>query len=108
MDANLSLILPLILVLLLVLVGLFLWMAFRPQPGTPAGSHFIQTELLGRLSQMSEAQASSQSLLAERLQTQERHIMKVLEERLADVTKRVGDGLQQTTEKTAQTMHDLR
>ena len=54
-----------------------------------------QAELAGRLSQIAEADAASQKALSERLQNQEIAITKTLEERLADVTKKVGDSLQQ-------------
>ncbi len=68
----------------------------------------FQGELSGRLRQMAEGQAASHSQLAERLQSQERVVTRMVEERLADVTRRVGEGLQKSTEKTTETMHDLR
>ncbi|MEO5372901.1 MAG: DNA recombination protein RmuC [Alphaproteobacteria bacterium] len=67
-----------------------------------------QAELGGRLRQMGESQAAAQAQLAERMQAQERAVTRVMEERLGDVVRRVGEGLQKTTEKTAETMHDLR
>lgn len=67
-----------------------------------------QAELAGRLSHLGESQAQTSAALAERLHVQERTVSRVLEERLADVTRRVGDGLQQTTEKTFAHMNDLR
>ncbi|PPR09323.1 MAG: DNA recombination protein RmuC [Alphaproteobacteria bacterium MarineAlpha11_Bin1] len=66
-----------------------------------------QIELAGRLSQIAEADAASQKALSERLQNQEIAITKTLEERLADVTKRVGDTLQKTNTKSSETMAKL-
>ncbi|NBP74135.1 MAG: DNA recombination protein RmuC, partial [Alphaproteobacteria bacterium] len=66
-----------------------------------------QAELAGRLSQIAEADAASQKALSERLQNQEIAITKTLEERLADVTKKVGDSLQQTSTKSSETMTKL-
>lgn len=67
-----------------------------------------QAELAGRLAHMAEVQAANQARLAEQLQAQERHVTRVLEERLSDVIQRVGDGLLINSEKTAEQMHDLR
>ena len=66
-----------------------------------------QAELAGRLSQIAEADAASQKALSERLQNQEIAITKTLEERLADVTKKVGDSLQQTSTRSSETMTKL-
>ena len=67
-----------------------------------------QAELAGRLAQMAESSAAAQAHLAERLQAQERALSKTLEERLADVARRVGDSLQQNTAKTTESMSDLK
>src|SRR5579871_6092998 len=70
-----------------------------------------QASLGGRLSQMAASQQAAQtelqSQLAERLQAQERAVTKMLDERLADVTRRVGENLQKTSEKSAETMSQL-
>ena len=66
-----------------------------------------QAELAGRLTQIAEADAASQKALSERLQNQEIAITKTLEERLADVTKKVGDSLQQSSVKSSETMTKL-
>jgi DNA recombination protein RmuC len=55
-----------------------------------------QAELTGRLAQMGETQAAAQS-----------QINMTLEQRLDAVSKRIGDGLNQHTEKTGKTMSDL-
>ncbi len=66
-----------------------------------------QAELTGRLSQLAESGAAAQTQLAERLQAQERALSKTLEERLGDLTKRVGDSLQQSSVKSGETMTKL-
>jgi DNA recombination protein RmuC len=66
-----------------------------------------QAELSGRLSQIAEADAASQKALSERLQNQEIAITKTLEARLADVSKKVGDSLQQSSVKSSETMTKL-
>ena len=55
-----------------------------------------QAELAGRLAQMGEAQAAAQA-----------QVNMTLEQRLDAVSKRIGDGLNQHTEKTGKTMSDL-
>ncbi len=52
------------------------------------------TEIAGRVSQLTETLASAQAQTADRFQSQERAIGKLLEERLGDLSKRVGDRLQ--------------
>jgi len=63
-----------------------------------------QTLLAGRLSQMAEGQAAAQARMAEQLQNQERSVTKMLDERLADVTRRIGENLQKTSDRNAETM----
>jgi DNA recombination protein RmuC len=65
-------------------------------------------ELQGRLAQMADSQAATQSALAERLQTQERALSRNLEERLTDFGKRVGDRLQEQTVAATKSLTDLR
>lgn len=67
-----------------------------------------QRSLEGRLSQMAEQDAATQTMLAERLQAQERQIGKALEERLGEVRRHVGDSLEKSTTQTATTIHDLK
>jgi DNA recombination protein RmuC len=64
-------------------------------------------ELQGRLAQMAGTQAASQASLAERLQTQERALIKGVEERLAALGQRVGDKLQQQTTEATKSLADL-
>ena len=64
--------------------------------------------LSGRLAQMADSQAATQASLAERLQGQERAFTQVLEERLGELSKRVGDRLHETAAKNHETLSDLR
>ena len=66
-----------------------------------------QAELAARLSQIAETEAVHQRNLGERLQAQERIITKTLEERLADVSKKVGDTLQQSHTRSSETMSKI-
>ncbi len=67
-----------------------------------------QSELAGRLMQLAASQAASQGQMAERLERQERGLAKTVEDRLAELGKRLDDGLQQASHRQATTMHDLR
>lgn len=66
-----------------------------------------QAELTGRLAQMNESQSQSQQTVNERLQTQERNITKTLDERLNNLTHRMGEGLIEQTKSTARHMSTL-
>ena len=65
------------------------------------------SELAGRIIQIAESQAMAQAQLNDRLQAQERALTKVVEERLSDLAKRVGDNLSQSTTQTNETMTKL-
>ena len=65
-------------------------------------------ELAGRLTQMAESQTAVQAKIAEQLQAQERAVTKALEERLADLSKRVGDRLQESSTRSQNTLVELR
>ena len=64
--------------------------------------------LEGRLAQMAESQAAAQAQLSERLQAQERALAKSVEERLAELGRRVGDSLQQSATMTQTNLADLK
>lgn len=66
-----------------------------------------QLKLQGQIEHMSKGQDTARDMMAEKLQTQEREIRKALDERLADVTRRVGENLQKTTDKTSESLTDL-
>ena len=67
-----------------------------------------QAELAGRLSQLNDNNARQQAELAQSINEQKVSMLKIVDEKLLEVTKSVGQGLQQSTEKTNQTLHDLR
>lgn len=67
-----------------------------------------QAELFGRLSQMADSNLVQQAKLAEAIAEQKLSVQKIMDEKLLAVTKSVGDGLQKTTDKTTETLHDLR
>jgi DNA recombination protein RmuC len=67
-----------------------------------------QSELVGSLKTLVDQSAAAQSATAERLQAQERALAKALEERFADITKRVGDHLEKSAQATTTTIGDLR
>ena len=66
-----------------------------------------QTRLRGQIENMTKVQETARAQMSDQLQSQEREIRKALEERLADVTRRVGENLQKTTEKTSESLTDL-
>ena len=66
-----------------------------------------QAELMGRLGQMADGQVAAQKLIGEQLQAQERAVTKMVDERLSEVTRRVGENLQKTSDKSTETMVQL-
>lgn len=67
----------------------------------------LQGELAGRLAQMNENQTRAQESVNERLQIQERALTKTLDERLNNLTHRMGEGLMEQTKSTAKHMSSL-
>ena len=67
-----------------------------------------QAELAGRLSQLSENNSQEQNKIAAAITEQKLAVLKIMDEKLLAVTKSVGEGLQQTTAKTTETLTDLR
>ena len=55
-----------------------------------------QGELAGRLNQLSETQVTNQNRLVDLMQSQERAVSKKLEERLADLGQRFGEGMEKS------------
>ena len=64
--------------------------------------------LAARISQIAEQHVMAQDRMAERLQGQERALTDMIDRRLGDVSRRVGESLQQQSTRTATTMNDLR
>lgn len=106
--------------LLIVLAGLsvlmlivMLCLAFRKKDNTQIQSLAEtlfrgQAELAGRLSQLSESSSNQQSKIASAIDEQRLSMLKIMDEKLLQVTKSVGDGLQKSTTQTTETLHDLR
>ncbi|MEE8273368.1 MAG: DNA recombination protein RmuC [Alphaproteobacteria bacterium] len=69
-----------------------------------AGQH----DLGGRLKHITETSAAAQAQLTERLHAQERLLAKTLEERLADISRRVGESLEKSSTQTHKTMSEVR
>ena len=67
-----------------------------------------QAELAGRLSQMAETNQQQQNKISEAIAEQRLSVLKMMDEKLLQVTKNVGEGLQKTTVQTNQTLTDLR
>lgn len=92
------------LILGLIGLGLGLWLRSRPD-----ATRQREVDLLSAsLSVLSDNLNSIQRHMGEQLQAQERAVTKVLEERLTDVSRRVGDTLEKSSAATATTMTDLR
>lgn len=66
-----------------------------------------QSMLTGRLAQMAESQAAAQNHMAEQLRAQETNVRKLLDERLADVTRKVGENLEKSTTKNSEALGAL-
>ena len=67
-----------------------------------------QAELAGRISQMAESSHRQQNIIAEAINQQKLSVLKLMDEKLLQVTKNVGEGLQLNASKTAETLTDLR
>ena len=67
-----------------------------------------QAELAGRMSQLGEYNAQEQNKIAQAIAEQKLAVLKIMDEKLLAVTKSVGEGLQQNTAKTTETLTDLR
>ncbi|CAA7624405.1 DNA recombination protein RmuC [Magnetospirillum sp. UT-4] len=67
-----------------------------------------QSALTGRLAQLADSQAATQAQMAERLDRQEKGVARAVEERLAELAKRLDEGLASSSQRQATTLHDLR
>ncbi|HSV30028.1 MAG TPA: DNA recombination protein RmuC [Candidatus Omnitrophota bacterium] len=113
MDASVVM-MGLALVVVLALAGFMVLRAQGDRPRAEALTRAVETvaqaqgALTGRLAQLAESQAAAQAQLAERMQAQERALSKAVEERLAELAKRMDDGMQAQSHRQATTLHDLR
>lgn len=96
----------------LLLIGIFCYILMKKNSKTPDSFLEIllrgQAELAGRLSQLSELNRQEQAHIANAINEQKLAMLKIMDEKLLAVTKSVGEGLQQSTNKTTETLHDLR
>lgn len=68
----------------------------------------LQSQLAGRIGQLAETQASAQAALSDRLQAQERLLARAVEERLADMTKRLEEAHVQSSHRQSVALTELR
>ncbi|MCG8544542.1 MAG: DNA recombination protein RmuC [Alphaproteobacteria bacterium] len=101
-------VLALFVAAVVALVVVLVWRGRSADRDSAARLADAQAELAGRMSQFADSQAAAQAQLAERIQTQERMLMRALEERLAQVSHRVGESLHKQAVETATTMGDLK
>lgn len=67
-----------------------------------------QAELSGRLSQISEHSSQEQNKISQAIAEQKLSLLKIIDEKLLQVTQNVGAGIQQSTAKTTETLTALR
>ena len=68
----------------------------------------LQAELSGRLAQMAEHSAQEQNRIAAAIGEQKISLLKIIDEKLLQVSQNVGDGLQKSAAKTDETLAALR
>lgn len=107
-NLDLPTVLGALAVLILLAVLLVVWRNRDASRDATERLAETQLALAGRLSQFAESQAAAQSNLAERMQIQERQMMRTLDERLSQVTNRVNESLGKQAVDTANTMGDLK
>lgn len=101
----------LIIIIAAVLVNFVFLMLSRRGRSMESFSDILlrgQAELAGRLTQLGEHNQQEQSKIAQAINEQKLAVLKIMDEKLLAVTKSVGEGLQQNTVKTAETLTDLR
>ena len=97
-------------VLASALICLGFWFVLSQKKDSNIKDLFLQThgELSGRLALLNESNLQEQNRLFSALNEQKLAVLKIMDEKLLAVTKSVGEGLQQSTAKTNQTLTDLR
>lgn len=93
-----------------MLVCATIWFVSIRRKDTDIKDLFLQSqgELSGRLALLNESNLQEQNRLFTALNEQKMAVLKIMDEKLLAVTKSVGEGLQQSTAKTNQTLIDLR
>ncbi|MCR9256602.1 MAG: DNA recombination protein RmuC [Alphaproteobacteria bacterium] len=109
-----TLILIIVGAVLAISLGTAALMMSRARGDTQAISNVVaqlsqnQSALNGRLAQVAESQSAAQQQMAENLRAQERALTQAIEQRLADMSKRVGDSLGQQAENTGKNLNALK
>jgi len=90
-------------------LGALLALLLRRPPAPPAPQESPEiAALAGRLAQMAESQNAVQNAIVERLQAQERVVIKAVDERLQGLSKQVSDRLTDSTTKHQTALAELR
>lgn len=89
-------------------LGAVAGLLLRPKPPAAPQESPALDQLAGRLAQMAESQNAVQSTIVERLQAQERVVIKAVDERLHGFSKQVGERLNETSTKNQTALADLR
>ena len=89
-------------------LGAVAGLLLRARPAPQPQDNPELAALAGRLAQMAESQNAVQNTIVERLQTQERVVIKAVDERLQGLSKHVGDRLTDSTTKHQTALAELR
>jgi len=89
-------------------VGALLGVLLRRKPAGEDQAKAEIAALSGRLAQMAESQNAVQNTIVERLQAQERVVIKAVDERLQGFSKQVGERLNESATKSQTALADLR
>ncbi len=96
------------LVILLFFMLATLLLSKRTNKGTDEAVLRAQSELYGRLTQLSEHHASEQDKIVRLLTEQKLSLLQTVDEKLLQITRKVGEGLQMSAGKTDETLGALR
>lgn len=99
----------LIIAIILLIGGIFAMFWFQnSHKGLNESVFRSQIELIGRLTQMSEHNSLEQNKIAQAIAEQKLSLLKIIDEKLLQVTQKVGEGLQQSSNQTNETLTALR
>lgn len=96
------------IIVLLLLVILIVCLFQNRHKGFDEAFFRAQAELSGRLAQMSEHSSMEQGRIAQAINEQKLSLLKIIDDKLLQVTQKVGDGLQKSATKTDETLAALR
>ncbi|MEQ9608317.1 MAG: DNA recombination protein RmuC, partial [Kiloniellaceae bacterium] len=88
-------------------VGAVFGLLLRRRPATQPQENPELAALTGRLAQMAESQTAVQNVIIERLQAQERVVIKTVDERLQGFSKQVGERLNDSSTKSQTALANL-